>query len=273
MHWWAHQHKKSLTSTENNSGEWLNNWRILSMLRDVHSPGGKRVTVKVYNQEKTSREQIQRVHHKEKTRPEKKKHLKKPEHFWKSILWTAGIKINMHQNDGKKKCEWKRLGTAHDPYNIICETWWRQCDAWACMASSGTGLLVFSGDVTEDRSSRMNFEVYRDILSAQIQPNAAKLIGWCFLAQIDDDPKHPAKATQEFLKVMKWNILQWPSQSPDLKPIEHEFHLLKTKLKAARPTNKQQLKSAAVKAWHSITKEETQSSRLKAVIAWILNKI
>ncbi len=31
------------------------------MLRDVHSPGGKRVTVKVYNQEKTSREQIQRV--------------------------------------------------------------------------------------------------------------------------------------------------------------------------------------------------------------------
>ncbi len=30
------------------------------------------------------------------------------------------------------------------------------------MASSGTGLLVFSDDVTEDRSSRMNSEVYRD---------------------------------------------------------------------------------------------------------------
>ncbi len=33
------------------------------------------------------------------------------------------------------------------------------------MASSGTGLLVFSDDVTEDRSSWMNSEVYRDILS------------------------------------------------------------------------------------------------------------
>ncbi len=33
------------------------------------------------------------------------------------------------------------------------------------MASSGTGLLVFSDDVTEDRSSWMNPEVYRDILS------------------------------------------------------------------------------------------------------------
>ncbi len=31
-----------------------------------------------------------------------------------------------------------------------------QCDAWACMASSGTGLLVFSVYVTEDRSSRKN---------------------------------------------------------------------------------------------------------------------
>ncbi len=68
-----------------------------------------------------------------------------------------------------------------------------------------------------------------------------------------NDPKHIAKATQGFLKVKKWNILQWPSQSPDFNPIEHAFYLLKTKLKAERLTNKQQLKSAAVKAWQSIT--------------------
>ncbi len=35
--------------------------------------------------------------------------------------------------------------------------------AWVCMASSDTGLLVFSDDVTEDRSSRKNSEVYRDV--------------------------------------------------------------------------------------------------------------
>ncbi len=78
----------------------------------------------------------------------------------------------------------------------------------ACMASSGTGLLVFSDHVTEDRSSRMNYEVYRDILSAQIQSNGAKFIGRRFILQMDNDPKHTAKATQEFLKVKKWNILQ-----------------------------------------------------------------
>ncbi len=49
--------------------------RILSMVkkiqpREEHSPGGRCVTVKVYNQEKTSREHIQRVHHKVQTRPD-----------------------------------------------------------------------------------------------------------------------------------------------------------------------------------------------------------
>ncbi len=47
----------------------------------------------------------------------------------------------------------------------------------------------------------MNSEVHRDILSAQIQSNAAKLIGWRFIVQMDDDPKHTVKATQKFLKV------------------------------------------------------------------------
>ncbi len=68
------------------------------------------------------------------------------------------------------------------------------------MASSGSGLLLFSDDETEDRSSRINSEsdVYRDILSTQPSANAAKLIGRCFIAQMDNDPKHTAKATQEF---------------------------------------------------------------------------
>ena len=32
--------------------------------------------------------------------------------------------------------------------------------AWACMASSGTGSLVFIDDVTEDRSSKINSAVF-----------------------------------------------------------------------------------------------------------------
>ncbi|MCJ8732436.1 hypothetical protein PDJAM_G00211380 [Pangasius djambal] len=51
------------------------------------------------------------------------------------------------------------------------------------MAASGTGSLVFIDDVTADRSSKMNSEVYRATHSAHIQPNATKLIGRRFTVQ------------------------------------------------------------------------------------------
>ncbi len=70
--------------------------------------------------------------------------------------------------------------------------------AWACMAASGTGSLVFIDDVTADKSSRMNSEVFRAILSAHIQPNASELIGRRFTVQMDNDPKHTAKQPKSF---------------------------------------------------------------------------
>ncbi len=92
--------------------------------------------------------------------------------------------MNLYQNDGKKKV-WRRLGTAHDQ-SIQHHLWntVERCDGMS-MASSGTGLLLFIDDVTEDRSSRMNSEVYRDKLSAQIQSNSAKLIQLSFIVQMD----------------------------------------------------------------------------------------
>ncbi len=146
---------------------------------------------------------------------------KKPEHFWKSIVWTAEIKIHLYQNDGKIKV-WRRLGTARD--QSIQHPLWstvEQCDAWAAWLPVALGCLVMMWQ--KDRNSRMNSEVYRVILSAQIQSKSAKLIVWRFIVQMDNDPKHTGEATQEFLKVKKWIILQWSSHFPGLNPIELHF--------------------------------------------------
>ena len=44
--------------------------------------------------------------------------------------------------------------------------------AWACMATSEVGSLIFIHDVTHDGSSRMNSEVYKNISqSANLQIN------------------------------------------------------------------------------------------------------
>ena len=53
--------------------------------------------------------------------------------------------------------------------------------AWACMAANGTWSLVFIDNVNSDRSSRINSVIYRYILSAQIQPIAAKQKNNCMM--------------------------------------------------------------------------------------------
>ncbi|KAF7662699.1 hypothetical protein LDENG_00229840 [Lucifuga dentata] len=72
--------------------------------------------------------------------------------------------------------------------------------ARTCMAANGTGSLVFIDDMSADRSSRMNAEVFRALLSAQIKPSAAKLIGRRFTVEMDSDPKYTVKSNSRPLQ-------------------------------------------------------------------------
>ncbi len=138
--------------------------------------------------------------------------------------------------------------------------------AWACMAASATGPLNITDDLMYDHSSRMNLEGYKIILPTNIQENATRLIGKCFILHQDNDSKHPASSVKDFIRAKKWKVLDCPSQSPDLNPIEHEFHRLKKRVKAETPQNKQQLELAALKAGKSISKDETKSPVMSVIV-------
>ncbi|CDR16134.1 unnamed protein product [Oncorhynchus mykiss] len=117
---------------------------------------------------------------------------------------------------------------------------------WGCFSAAGTGRL--------DRiEAKMNGAKFKEILDENLLQSAQDLrLGQRITFQQDNDPKHTAKTTQEWLWYKHLNVLEWPSQSLDFNPIKHLWRDPKIAVQQRSPSNLTELERICREEWEKL---------------------
>ncbi len=166
-----------------------------------------------------------------------------------------------------KQLVWRLPGERYNPECIIATVKHdEKVNVWGCFCGNGVGKLYWIKDILYKKE-------YVQILQTQMLPSAARLLGgqnWLF--QQDNDPKHTAIVSRNWIRDNCVNVLEWPPQSLDLNPIENLWGVLDFKLKTRRPTSKQDLFNILRQGWEALNVEllrnlaDSMPRRLEAVI-------
>ena len=101
-----------------------------------------------------------------------------------------------------------------------------------------------------------NSDVYCGILENYLLPTV-QLYGMegNYIYQHDNARFHTSKQTQDKLRELGVEVLNWPSKSADMNPVEHLWSIIGDKLKAQVITSVTELIDHLRTAWLSITAE------------------
>ncbi|CAI2325601.1 unnamed protein product [Caenorhabditis sp. 36 PRJEB53466] len=185
---------------------------------------------------------------------------------WANHVFSDESKFNLFGTDGIK---WIRrpVGCRFDPsYQLqTVKHGGGSVMVWGCFSGTSIGPLRRITGI-------MDRYVYEDILEKTMRPWARSNVGQAFVFQQDNDPKHTSKHIKDWFRRRHVNLLDWPSQSPDLNPIEHLWEHVERQLRGIRASNANQKFDQLQSVWQAIpmsvihTLLDSMPKRCQAVI-------
>jgi hypothetical protein len=140
----------------------------------------------------------------------------------------------------------------------------KKIHAWGGFSIQGkTSLYCFT--------EKMDARFYVNILENQL-PHIEEMMGTDWRLQQDNDPKHTSRLAKEFIEQNIPESMDWPSNSPDLNPIENMWSVVKRNVEKRRPNNLKELEAFMIEEWDNIPEEtisnlvDSMKTRCEAVI-------
>jgi transposase len=100
----------------------------------------------------------------------------------------------------------------------------------------------------------MDSDYYVGILENNLIHNAKRQFNNKWRLQQDHDPKHRSSKTERWLTANVPAVMNWPSNSPDMNPIENIWNIMKHRIEKRKPININELKTFIDEEWENIEK-------------------
>jgi transposase len=165
---------------------------------------------------------------------------------WSKVYFSDETYIALH---GTSPCQWHKKG--HRP-TIGKPKYSPKTLFWGAISMKNrTPLVAESSTITSVR--------YQDMLVKHFLPFSRRTRTRSYFLQQDNAPAHVSKITKAFFKDSKIKTFDWPANSPDLNPIENLWSILKLRVFARKPKDKNDLMKIAKEEWTSISPQVVQN--------------
>ncbi|CAF4937392.1 unnamed protein product [Pieris macdunnoughi] len=171
---------------------------------------------------------------------------------WRPVLLTDESRFRLTRCDGGLRV-YRRPGERYSAVAV------QEYDKFGCGS-----VMVWGGVSLDERTDlvvipgRLCAQTYiENVLEDHVWP-AAYGMGPDFLLMQDNARPHTTAITSDYLRQQEIRVMEWPSMSPDLNPIEHIWDLLDRRIRKRpiAPQALQQLTEALIEEWERIPQED-----------------